>query len=277
MLRLPRPRRYRPLWVGLASSVVLAIACVLAARFTTVGGAAYVGLGIAAVGALVFAALLLGRLWTWIAVSIALGAGLGLVPLLGILGFELAVIASALAAIMGADLGSALAREMQRAPALGLDRSGWAGRTLARGAAVAAGLTIAIMVIPAAFAALRGLWVPTCDWGFGVKAYVMLPITTAALAGAVGYPLGALVGPRRYLGAFVAQLPAIIVAIAAFYRFYSEPPVFTYNAILGYFPGNLYDEKISLTWALVWSRLEQLAWVIALGALVAFRLDVPEL
>jgi hypothetical protein len=63
--------------------------------------------------------------------------------------------------------------------------------------------------------------------------------------------------------------------LAALWRYYSEPPVFSYNAIIGYFPGNLYDEHIQLRWPLLWSRLEELGWVVALVALVAFRLDVP--
>ena len=37
----------------------------------------------------------------------------------------------------------------------------------------------------------------------------------------------------------------------------------SYNAILGYFPGNLYDENIQLRWPLMWSRLEEAAWVAA--------------
>jgi hypothetical protein len=65
------------------------------------------------------------------------------------------------------------------------------------------------------------------------------------------------------------------VVAAALWRFYSEPPVFSYNAILGYFPGNLYDENIELRWPLVWSRLEEVAAVVAVVALVAFWLDVP--
>ncbi len=272
MLRLPRPRPYRPLWIGLVASVAVAsLALVLLPPLV-----APVGLATGAIGIVVFGALLLGRLWTWLAVALALGAGLGLVPLLGVLGFELAVIASAFTAIMGADLGSALAREMQRVPARGLARSGWPGRTIARNAAVASSVVLAITLIPAVFAAIRGLWIPTCDWWFGIKAYALMPVVTAVLAGATGYALGALVGPRRFFGAFVAQVPAIGIAFAAFWRFYTEPPVFTYNAILGYFPGNLYDENVTLGAPLLWSRIEQLLWVGALVAVVAIWFDVPD-
>src|SRR5262249_61302671 len=113
------------------------------------------------------------------------------------------------------------------------------------------------------------------DWGYGIGGYVAMRIATAAVAGAMGHALGVLCGPRRFVGAAVAQLPIAGVVIAALWRFYSEPPVFSYNAILGYFPGNLYDENIRLAWALLWSRLEDVGWAVALVALVASRLDVP--
>ena len=215
------------------------------------------------------------RLWVWIGLAAALGIGLGWVPLFGVLGFELATAAALFAAALGLDLGAALARALARMPAGGVERAAYAGRTMLRSTLAAGGLAVGVMVIPAAIAAVRGIWQPTCDWGFGIEAYLAMPIVTAALAGAVGHAVGVVCGPRRFVGAAVAQLPFVIVALAALWRFYSEPPVFSYNAVLGYFSGNLYDENIQLRWPLVWSRLEDLGWVAALVALVAFRLDVP--
>jgi hypothetical protein len=274
MLRIPRPRRYRRLWIGLAIAAVSG-----GVSFALGGIVGAVGIPIAALGTLVFASLIAGRLWMWTAIAVALGVGLGAVPLLGVLGFELAVIVSVFAAIMGADVGAAIARQLQRELARSprIERFGWPLRTIARGAGTAIGVAVAIAIIPALIAAVRGLWVPTCDWWFGIESYLALPLATCVLASALGFAIGIACGPRRFLGAIVAQLPAIAIALAATYRFYSEPPVFTYNAILGFFPGNLYDENVQLHAALVWSRIEQAAWVIAALALVAAFVDVPTL
>ena len=216
-----------------------------------------------------------GRLWAWIGLTVAFGFVAGAFPLFGVLGFELATASAVFAAILGLDLGGALAREMQRMPAPGIERAAYPGRSLAGSTLVAALVPASIMVIPAGLAALRGIWVPTCDWWFGVESYLAMPVATALLGGALGHALGVVVGPRRFLGAAVALLPVFGVAGAALYRFYAAPAVFTYNAILGYFPGNLYDENVQLGSPLVWSRLEQLAWVVAVVALCATRLDVP--
>jgi hypothetical protein len=215
------------------------------------------------------------RTRVWVALAVGLGIGLGRMPLFGVLGFELATAAALFAAVMGLDLGSAWARHRASSAGAGVDRAAYAGRTMLRATAAASGQAIAVIAIPAVIAAVRGLWTPTCDWGFGVACYLAMPIATAALAGALGHALGVVCGPRRFVGAAVAQLPVIAIVLAALVRFYSEPPVFSYNAILGFFPGNLYDENIQLHRALAWSRLEDLAWVTAVIAVVTLRLDVP--
>jgi len=217
----------------------------------------------------------LPRLWAWIAVAAIVAIVLGWVPLFGVLGLELALVSALFAAVMGADVGRAFARELQTANVEGIERAVWPGRAIASGALLAAGLAVAVALIPGVVSAVRGLWQPTCDWWFGVRSYVAMPLATAALFGATGFALGVLVGPRPVLGAALAQLPAIGVALAAVYRFYAAPPVFTYNAILGYFPGNMYDENVRLGAPLAWSRLAQGLTVIALLAVVAFVVDVP--
>jgi hypothetical protein len=270
MLRLPGFAARRPHWavLGVVELVLVVTYAIWGSEWWRYG--LVVGSGTAVVA--VF--LLLGRLWGWIVLAAGLGLGLGLVPLFGVLGLELATAVAVFASLMGADLGSAVARQLARMPPSGVARAAYPGRALATGALASAGLAVAIALVPGVIAAVRGLFVPTCDWEFGIVSYVAMPLASAALAGAIGHSMGALVGPVRFVGAWVAQLPAIVVAVLALWRFHAAPPVYTYNAILGYFPGNLYDENVRLTATLAWSRLEQLAWVVAVLALVAWRFDV---
>ena len=274
MIRLPRPG---PRW-SVAWTVAAVVGVVAAIAAAVLGPFDPGGLGAAVVAAGVVVAILgkvLGRLNTWLALTTGISLLLGAIPLFGVLGFELAVPMALFASVMGLDLGSALARELQRTPAPGVARAAFAGPTLAASTLIAALVTGAIMLIPAIISAVRGIWLPTCDWGFGIKSYLAMPLATALLTGAVGHAIGVVTGPRRYLGAAIAQLALVVLAIAALLRFYGAPPVFTYNAVLGYFPGNLYDENVKLTAALLWSRLEQLLWVSALVSVVAMRFDVP--
>src|SRR3954469_1266726 len=90
------------------------------------------------------------RLWIWVGLAVALGVGLGWVPLFGVLGFELATAAALFAAAAGLDLGGALARELARMPAAGVERAAYPGRTMLRATAAASGLAVAVIAIPAA-------------------------------------------------------------------------------------------------------------------------------
>ncbi|HEY1554930.1 MAG TPA: hypothetical protein VGF94_08865 [Kofleriaceae bacterium] len=221
------------------------------------------------------------RLWIWTGLAALLGFLLGLAPLFDVLGYELALATSLFATIAGLDLGAAFARQRQREVGPIALRSRHAGRALAASTLVAAGRAAAVAAIPGVIAAVHGIWVQTCDWGFGIQAYLAMPLASAALAGALGHTITAAVGTRAHRSwkphraTVLAQLAWVVLALGAGWRFYSEPPVFVFSPVIGYFPGNLYDENVQLGAALAWSRLEAALWLVALVALVASRFDVP--
>ena len=224
------------------------------------------------------------RPWIWLAIAIAVAAALWFVPLFDVLGFEQALVVAGLASVAGLDLGASHARALQiidpTRPVL--ERADQPVRVLARGLAASIARTLVVVAVPLAAGALHGLWVPTCDWTFGIHAYVLMPIASGVLGAATGHLITVIVGTRTrashlpHRSTWLAVvLPIVVLAGAGLVRFYGEPPVFTYDALIGYFPGNMYDENIVLGAPLVWSRIEQLAWVIALACAVASRLDVP--
>lgn len=218
------------------------------------------------------------RAWIWLGLALALGLGLWFVPLFGVLGFEHALVVAAFAVVCGLDLGASRARAAQ----LASGGPGYPVRTLVRGVLRGSALAAAITLVPGIVATVHGIWAPTCDWGFGLRAFALLPLPSAILGAALGHTLTIVIGSRRtrhwspHRSTWLAVvLPIVVLAVAGFWRFYRQPPVFIYNPLIGYFPGNMYDEHIKLGMPLVWSRLEQLAAVVALVGLVALRLDVP--
>jgi len=222
------------------------------------------------------------RAWIWLGLAIVLGVGLWFVPLFGVLGFEHALVVAVFGVICGLDLGASRARDAQLADGAVIDRAGYPVRTLARGVGRACALALAITIVPGMCAAIHGMWAPTCDWWYGLRAFVLMPVPSALFGAAIGHVLTIVVGVRRdrrwypHRSTWLAViLPIGVFVVLGFWRFYREPPVFIYNALIGFFPGNMYDENIRLGMPLVWSRLEQLAGVIAILAVVAARLDVP--
>ncbi len=199
-------------------------------------------------------------------------------PLFGVLGYEFSLVTAGFASVSSLDLGAARARAAQGAAAQpALPRYAFIG-------AVAASSLLAVLVasVPAAIAAVHGIWTPTCDWSFGLYSLAIMPLTSAALGGATGYALGIAAGvraaprhwwiPHRSTWLAVA-FPVVGLAVLGLWRFYSEPPVFIYNPLIGYFPGNMYDEDIALGAPAVWSRLESIAVVVTIAAAVASQLD----
>lgn len=222
------------------------------------------------------------RVAIWAGLAVVIGVGLWFVPLFGVLGFEHALVVAAFAVVCGLDLGASRARDARAGGAALLDRAGYPVRTLVRGVLRACGLAVAISLVPGIAAAIHGIWAPTCDWWFGLRAYALMPLPSAVFGAAVGHALAVIVGRRDdrrwypHRSTWLAVIaPIVVLSMLGFWRFYREPPVFIYNALIGYFPGNMYDENIRLGMPLVWSRLEQLALVVALVAAVATRLDVP--
>jgi hypothetical protein len=194
----------------------------------------------------------------------------GQLPLVGVLGYELALWAAVVASFAGLDLGAAYARhwmnEARAARARGEESTPPRGG-LARVAGEAVAATWIPLVTWGVISAIRGAWVPTCDWWFGVFSFLIMPLAGGVLATVAGVALGVLTGPRPMVGTLVPIAAALAMAGLGLARFYSAPPVFSYNALVGYFPGNLYDEQIELGAALGWARLEAAAWLLV--ALVA--------
>jgi hypothetical protein len=223
------------------------------------------------------------RLLIWAALAIVLGLGLGFVPLFGVLGYENALALAVFAGVCSLNVGAALARALQQMPAPGLTRATYPGRMIAASAAHAAVVPVAIVALPALVSALRGIWLPTCDWWFGVKAWLLMPALTAAEGGVLGLAIGLAVGVRArerrlpHRSTVLAVLVWPVLLLFALWRFYGAPAVFSYTPLVGYFPGNLYDENVQLAAPVVWARIEQLLWLVAILAAVAMWLDVPSM
>jgi hypothetical protein len=213
----------------------------------------------------------------WFAAALFVTAMVVNLPLFGVVGFELSLVCAGFGSLVGLVLGAALVRRAQLTRARPLDRAVPPPRLVLALVGHAPLAPLLVLLVPLAGAALHGIWVPTCDWTYGLEAYAILALASTVLAAGSGALVALWTGPsrRRLVPALVALVVALIAA--GLYRFYSEPPVFSYNPLIGFFPGNLYDEDIRLDAALYWSRLEQLATLLALLGATTIVVDAPSL
>lgn len=217
------------------------------------------------------------RFTIWAALLTASAVALAFLPLFDLLGFEFSFVLGFVASIGAADLGSTLVRRARASERAGLELAVTPGRCLAIVWLAAAATAALQLVPPLAVISLNALRVRNCDWWFGLETYLGLAVVGSLIGTSVGVLCGIVAGDRRRWSNALPYLVIIASISGAVWRFYSEPPVFAFNAFGGYFPGNLYDENIVLPAAFYWSRLWQAAVLVLLYGLVALRLDVPSL
>ena len=213
----------------------------------------------------------------WAAMLALLALGLCRLPLVGVLGFEFALVLAIVGSVMGADLGASLvwrARRHSAPPALrgaspelvvlGL----WAGAT---------SLCALLLLPPLIIVSLAAFWVRNCDWLFGLRCALLMPMLSVAIASGLGVLSALVAGPRRRLHLTLPFALLVVSVLVSLAHFYSAPAVFSYNPFAGYMPGNIYDESIDLRAPFYWARLYHLSVLVAVGAVVCLGLDLRHL
>jgi hypothetical protein len=206
----------------------------------------------------------LGRLRTriWLGLLVAFGVGLAVTPLFDSLGFESCFALAIPSALAGADLAAARARRLVAAGEL----APGAG-TAFRLARISVPVALLLPLGPLVVLAGNAVRVRQCDWGFGVRAALYLPLCAALFGALTGVVTGLLLRHHRRLA---AAAPILVIALSlglGVWRFYAAPPIFGYDPYAGYFPGTIYDEEVGFSAAFAWARLYHLAgFGFAVGA-----------
>jgi tetratricopeptide (TPR) repeat protein len=198
-----------------------------------------------------------------LAIQAAVAIALCFVPLFDVLGFERAFVTALVAGPITAWVAIALVAA-ERARDFGqLDRA--IGGVLA---------WIPLSLAPAALCgwAVEQIREP-CAPAEGVGFLALLGGSTAAVGGAIGLiaaALGPWIGrPRRWvIGAYLLSLLAVTV------RLYYQPQIFAFSFALGYWPGSLYDEELSIGQALIVHRLLAIGWAAAAVAALSGLIDL---
>ena len=127
------------------------------------------------------------------------------------------------------------------------------------------GLSLSTLLLPMAVMFVKSWISGFCNVPEGLAFYLLLPGISVLWATAVAL-LCALATKRRRHGTLLF-LGVMFVSIGiSLYRLATEPPVFAYNPIIGYFPGPIYDEVVVITSTLLAARAIVLVSVVAMIA-----------
>jgi len=201
------------------------------------------------------------------AVLTAAAAAMTQMPLVDDLGFEFAFLTAAVATfatgVMTVHLVSAWRRD------------GWQGngprtdgpRNTRHSTLLALlfGLSLSTLLLPMAVMFVK-IWISGfCNVPEGLAFYLLLPGISVLWATAVAL-LCALATERRRNGTLLFLGVMFVSVGISLYRLATEPPVFAYNPIIGYFPGPIYDEVVVITSTLLAARSIVLVSVVAMIA-----------
>jgi hypothetical protein len=204
----------------------------------------------------------------WTAASLALSVALCFVPLFDLLGYELALAVTPLAAAAAIQLGlRSVARARARMPFSSRETAALRpGRALLRLWAATVLRTLPVLLLPLVVMAFNALRVRNCNPGIGLAWYGVLPVGGAGYGAALGVGLGvAWPGLTTSWRSLAASILVLLGALAwCLLRLYTAPPIFVFDPLFGYFAGSVYDEHVAVPAALLWARAYHAAIAAAL-------------
>ena len=122
-----------------------------------------------------------------------------------------------------------------------------------------AGVCLASLIPPLIVITAQSAASGFCNPLEGIVFYLLLPGVTALLATSTGVLCGLASARPRLM--FVGLLLAVLGV--GVYRLLSQPSVFAYNPLIGYFPGPIYDEIVRITPTLLAARAMDFAAAVA--------------
>ncbi len=200
----------------------------------------------------------------WAAILALAGILLALIPGFDILSFHACLVMAPLLAMASGSLAVTAVAEAREG-----------GRTLrsARGRAFAAAGILAL--VPLGILSISALFAGPCDWWYGLAFFAAGPLASAVLAVCAGLLIGVAV-PRPRWASAAWSLVFVATFVLPLVDLYRQPAVFFYAPFLGYFPGPLYDVRLTVGPAYIAYRGFCLALAGALWAL-ADAISSPDL
>ena len=178
-------------------------------------------------------------------------------PLVGDLGFEFAVLTAFIAAFATGFMTIHLVAAWRR--------SHGKETTLSTLLAPLFGFSLATLFLPLDVMFIKSWISGFCNVSEGLAFYLLLPGITVLWSTSVA-TLCALATERK-LRATLLFIAVMFASIGiSVYRLATQPPVFAYNPIIGYFPGPIYDEVVVISSTLLAARGIVLVSVLAMVA-----------
>lgn len=194
--------------------------------------------------------------WLWLPILLqtVLAAVLCFVPLFDLLAYEFCFASTLLCAVTAPIIGLGVgSREDQPTRAL----------------SAAMGLALVHLAPGLLLISLNAQRVRNCNYSDGMLFFLLLPCLSSLYGATLGVLIGRLfVGAKAAMRALVTAVAVLLPLGLSLYALYTQPPIFAFDHLWGYFAGSLYDESIAIDARLWTFRGATLLRILAMGALV---------
>ncbi len=111
---------------------------------------------------------------------------------------------------------------------------------------------VVFLIIPLLISFINLFYSKPCSLSDGLTFYAVLTLPSVIIGGAIGMAAFVLLKRFRRILFFIIYLIIALIPVA---EIYFLPQIYFFNPLVGYFPGNIYDEGLSVSLHLVFYRL----------------------
>ena len=126
-------------------------------------------------------------------------------------------------------------------------------------------INLVLLILNFAVGIMSSIISKDCSIESGTVFYLLIPVIAVLYSTAIGSLTGSLFRKRGFV---IGALILIFTIIYSIFELYSQPHIFFFNPIIGYFPGSIYDKYIPITTTLVIYRLIIIAWAFLIFTFV---------
>ena len=128
------------------------------------------------------------------------------------------------------------------------------------------------LLIPLVISVANSLLTTTCSIGDGFLFYLIITVPSLLIGASIGCFAFLLLPKYAKLFFFFILVLTAFIPIA---EFYFNPQIYFYNPLIGYFPGTIYDEGLTVTFKLVIYRLLNIGFYFGIFYLCVIRTKKP--
>ncbi|MGI9533763.1 MAG: hypothetical protein ACR2NW_02330 [Thermodesulfobacteriota bacterium] len=173
------------------------------------------------------------------------------IPLIGVLGYEYAVISALLFSFISVFISAEIINDYYSKPLSNINTSDVLIKLVL--------INISLLLANFLVGLVSSFFKKDCNIELGIGFYILIPLITVIFSTSIGVLTGTIFKRRGFI---TGSIILFLIIIYSLWALYSQQHIFFYNAIIGYFPGSVYDKNIQITSTLIIYRTVIFLWAI---------------